>query len=154
MSGTIQGAIALERRITAVGQVSGEKTLKGWQVRTVELAKRNLIPHKKTGNLMRSVHIGQLTENSASVDVSASYALYVEEDTRPHTIVPVHASVLAWGGPRRLTGALISGGQATHFAMVVHHPGTVGVHFLRNAAEQAASEIGIDEVVTAWNDAA
>ena len=56
-----------------------------------------------------------------------SYAIFVEEDTQAHDIFPVNARVLAFTG---------KDGQA--FAQVVHHPGTKGKHFLRDALKEAS----------------
>jgi hypothetical protein len=153
MSG-IQGTAQLIRRIHAVGTLSGPHTLKLWQVRTVELAKRNIQPHRVTGNLGRTIRPGAITPSNAKVEAGADYASYVEFGTRPHIIVPRYAKVLAWGGSRRQTGSLRSGSEATMFAMRVHHPGTRPIPFLAPAADQAVKEIGVQVIETAWNEAA
>jgi len=49
-------------------------------------------------------------------------AIYVEEDTQPHDIVPRFKAALFWPGAR-------------HPVRRVHHPGTTGTHMFRQAEE-------------------
>lgn len=152
MAEALQGLSALQKRIAAI---SGPKprqqmmTLIGLQ--TVAYAKRDVA--RKTGNLGRSIHVQSATDDEVVVLASAGYAAYVELGTRPHDITPKVARVLAWGGPRRLSGALRSGGKPTHFAMKVHHPGTKPKPYLIPAAKRALEETGADFIVSAWNKA-
>ena len=61
--------------------------------------------------------------------------------------------VLAWGGPVRLSGRLRSGGQATMFATIVHHPGNKPYPFLMPGAKKATE--GIDDIIDSeWNGTA
>lgn len=152
MTVTVKGKDQLGARLRSVAYLSA-KVLRAWQMRTVELAKRK-VP-RKTGNLQRTIHAGELTKTHARVEVSASYAVYVEKGTRPHIIKPKYAKVLAWGGSRRLSGSLRSGSAATSFARLVHHPGTKAQPFLMPAAEQAQQEVQLNKaVVELWNEAA
>jgi hypothetical protein len=52
------------------------------------------------------------------------YARYVEEGTKPHTIRPKRARILAWEDPH--TGK-------SRFATIVHHPGSRKHRFLSRA---------------------
>lgn len=129
------------------------KVLKAWQTATVRFAKLK-VP-RKTGNLGRTIHAGELTKQSAQVEASASYAAYVELGTAPHVIVPRYAKVLAWGGARRQSGSLRSGSAPTHFARRVNHPGTKPQPFLLPAAKQAQQAVKLQQaVVDLWNRAA
>lgn len=58
------------------------------------------------------------------------YWFYVEYDTRPHEIRPIHAKSLHW-----------TDAHGEHFAKVVHHPGTTGQHFMRNALYKYRTKI-------------
>jgi len=152
----VSGGEQLVRRLTAAGLQNGRvgsRMLRRWQLVTVRLAKER-VP-KRTGNLQRSIHPGPVGVTAATVEASASYAGYVEFGTRPHTIVPVRARVLAWGGARRLTGSLRTGARPTNFARLVHHPGTRPRPFLMSAGQQALEEANLAaEIVVAWNEAA
>jgi len=94
---------------------------------------------------------------------AVSYAIPVEEGTKPHIIKPVKAKVLAWPvgpvgqkikvsatGIKR--GGLLyrtSGGKLTgksqegeyRFAKVVHHPGFQGRHYMLRGVQQAVPEM-------------
>lgn len=151
----IKGMPQLIKRIDAVASSKvPHATLVQWQVRAVALAKMLALPHKKTGNLSRSIHAGSISSSRASIEASANYAAYLEFGTKAHVIVPVRAKALAWGGSRRLTGSLRSGSSPTVFAMRVEHPGNPPYPFLRPAAERALGELGIEAVVSVWNGAA
>jgi hypothetical protein len=113
-----------------------------------------LIVHRKTGNLGRSIRVTQHSATSVTVAATANYAAYVELGTRPHEITPSVARVLAWGGPRRLTGSLRSGAAPMHFAMRVHHPGSRPYPYLLPAAKTVAAKVGLEPIVAAWNGAA
>ena len=126
--------------------------LRSLQLDTVREAK-DRVP-RKTGNLSRSIVAGRITPNFATVEAGANYAAYVELGTRPHIIRPKNASVLAWGGERRLSGRLRTGSSATSFAKYVHHPGTKAQPYLVPGAQAAAAKVGIESIVRRWNDAA
>lgn len=96
----------------------------------------------KTGRLRSSVtaHVSGLR---GTIGSNVNYARFVEDDTKPHTIRPRRAKVLAW--PRagaRTSSGLGRGPRGTRsgtgrsgfvYARVVHHPGTQGRHMFRNA---------------------
>ena len=67
----------------------------------------------KTGNLRRTIRVGQITAparaSSRAGSAKSAMQLHVEFGTKPHVIVPRKAKVLAWGGNRRLSGTLRSG---------------------------------------------
>ncbi|MFN8520724.1 MAG: hypothetical protein U0667_15315 [Chloroflexota bacterium] len=158
MSLHVQGEAELIRRLTMIGVQDGRfgpRILRRWQVLTVQKAKANVAPHKRTGNLQRSIVPGPIGMTAAQVIATAAYAGIVEGGSRAHEIRPRNARVLAWGGDRRLSGTLRSGASPTHFARVVHHPGTKPYPFLAPAARDALGETDlVGEVITAWNDAA
>lgn len=141
---------ALQRRLKAIGEA--QPLLRALQFSTIHEAQA-LVP-RKTGHLQRSIVPGQLTTSSAVVEARTPYAGYVEHGTRAHIIKPKNAKALAWGGERRLTGKLKSGSSPTHFAKVVHHPGTKAEPYLVPGAKRAIHKAGVDKIVQAWNDAA
>jgi hypothetical protein len=124
---------------------------RAWQIATVREAQKEV--HRKTGFLQRNIRPGAITASSAKVDARTPYAATGEFGSRPHVIRPRNAKVLAWGGPRRLTGRLRKGGKATHFARIVHHPGTKPYPYLMPAARKALGDIK-ELLVKRWNDAA
>lgn len=82
----------------------------------------------------------------ASFQTNKPYALWVEEDTKPHIIEPISAAVRGTGpGPHEyVVGRGIAlrwkdAGGGEHFARIVHHPGTTGFHFMKHAEGWAHS---------------
>ncbi len=155
MNFRLQGGPELERRLHAIG-ATPKLILQQVGVRAVREAKI-LVP-RKTGNLGRTIRLGEHT--ATHVDVRAGgvravgYAAYVELGTRPHIILPRRAKVLAWGGARTLGGRLRKGARATHFARRVRHPGTRPRPFLRPGLAMALKAVGLDDLVKLWNGAA
>lgn len=158
MADHVQGDRQLIARLDAAGRaMSPRVVLRRWQVRTTQLAKVNVAPHKKTGMLQRSIGPGRLIGTTAQVVATAAHAVYLEKGTRAHLIRPRNARVLAWNnqpGATRLSGALRSGVAPNVFARLVRHPGTQAAPFLEPAAKQALAEIDADPIVQAWNGAA
>lgn len=109
--------------------------------------------HTNSGNLGRSINItfqGNKSDAAAIIGSYAHYAPHVEYDTKPHIIRPKKAGgVLAWQS--RVFSSLKTKGIRTTkvfshqtkagrnkyknmmFASIVHHPGTKGKFFLRDA---------------------
>jgi hypothetical protein len=146
---SVKGIDQLLARLDAIGEP--QPFLRVWQLKTVEEAQREV--HRKTGFLQRNIRPGQITGTHATVVARTPYAATVEKGSRPHIIRPRNAKVLAWGGPRRLTGRLRKGAQATNFARVVHHPGTKPYPYLIPGARKALRFVK-DVVVDLWNRAA
>lgn len=152
----------LQARLHAIGGgQAGTSIMKTLGLSVVREAK--LIVPRKTGNLGRSIHLQSASATQATVVASANYAGFVEYGTRPHTITPRVASVLAWapgaaGGKfRRLTGSTRSGVASSSmiFAKSVHHPGTRANPFLLTGARLAVSRSGLANlIVQEWNRAA
>jgi hypothetical protein len=128
-----------------------QPALRAAQLVTVSEAQK-LVP-RKTGFLQRNIKPGRISRTSATVEARTPYAAAVEFGTRPHIIRPKNAKVLAWGGPRRLSGRLRKGAKATNFAMIVHHPGTRAQPYLLPGARIAVGRIR-DAIVKLWNEAA
>lgn len=154
MTEMLDGMTELQRRfasITDMRQFLGQLGLLA-----VAYAK-DTVP-RKTGNLGRTIRLGQVTDTDAQIIAGGQngvgYAQAVEFGSRPHVIVPRRKKALAWGGNRRLSGSLRSGSAATIFARKVNHPGTQAKPFLRPAAEKAVQDVGVDLIVKAWNEAA
>ncbi len=80
-------------------------------------------PLPPSGRLRSSIHALRMPDGSVIVGPTVPYAMYVEEDTRPH-VIAAHGP---WSLRSRVTGQL--------FGPVVHHPGTRGQHFVRRTAE-------------------
>lgn len=149
----LKGGPALKRRLDAIGdtrQFLGRIALGG-----VAEAKR-IVP-RRTGNLGRTIRLGTVTAKSAEVlaggTQTVGYAAAVEFGTRPRTIVPRRAKVLAWGGERTLGGRLRAGSRPTHFARRVRHPGSRPKPYLRPGIAKALDRIGVGWIIEQWNQA-
>lgn len=151
----LQGGPQLQRRLTAIGQAPKD-LLRRVGIQAVNEAK-HLAP-ARTGNLRRTIRIGELTDTHVEVkaggQLNVGYAAAVEYGSRAHIIVPRQASVLAWGGPRTLAGGLRAGGRPTNFARRVRHPGTRPKPFLIPGFRKALDIVGLGGLVEAWNKAA
>lgn len=146
----VEGMDALIKRLKAIGET--KPVMRALQLSTVHEAQA--LVHRKTGLLQRRIVPGSLTEDTAEIEARTPYAAALEKGTREYDIVPKNAKVLAWGGPRRLSGALRSGGKPTHFATKVHHPKTKGYPYLVPGAERAMKKAGIlGTIVDRWNKA-
>ncbi len=149
------GGKALQARLTAIGKAPPEM-LREIAIRGVAEAK-HLVP-RKTGNLGRTIRLGQVTGTVAEIRAGGTqevgYAAVVEYGSRPHVIVPRNRKALAWGGSRTLGGRLRSGSQATNFATRVNHPGTRAKPYLFPGLEKALSIVGLGGLVERWNKAA
>lgn len=158
---SIEGIPALERRFAAIGSPKSNAMLMGQLgLLGVAEAKTILYPtHRKTGNLGRTIRLGDVTEDHADIIAGGQggvgYARYVEFGTRAHVIRPRNKRALAWGGRRRLSGSLASGSKPTVFAASVNHPGTKPVFYLLGGARNALRKAGLaDKIRAAWNAAA
>lgn len=158
MPSSLQGADKFRARLKAIGRT--EVLMRDISIHGVAEAKR-IVP-RKTSNLGRTIRVGDVNARQAEIkaggQMKVGYARYVEEGTKPHIIRPVRRKALAWGGPRTLGGRLrVSGGvtaRPTHFAKVVHHPGTRAHPYLVPGLQKAAKEQGVKSLVKLWNDAA
>jgi hypothetical protein len=157
----LQGYESLRRRFAAIsGPTFGVALMRDLGLAATRESK--LIVPVKTRNLARSIHLGEVTPTSARVVASANYALFVEEDTKPHEITPNARKALRWAASasgRRLSGnptkaAQRGGSGGLVFAKRVHHPGTKGKHFMRKGAEKAIEGAGLaGKIVATWNEA-
>jgi phage gpG-like protein len=148
----IKGSTELMRRFEAI---KDQRMLLG-QIAGLAKAEASKLAPVKTGNLRRSIRIGTVSDTSALIYAGAKYAPFVEFGTAGGTIIrPVHRKVLAWGGPRRLSGSLRSGGKATNFAMRVRRGATKAKPFMVPGAKAALEKSGyIVNIIKAWNEAA
>ncbi|WP_440952033.1 HK97 gp10 family phage protein [Methanococcoides sp. FTZ1] len=100
-----------------------------------------------TGNMRASVSSDVFDEVGARITVSANYAQYVNDGTRPHIIRPKNAKCLAFA-PFGARGSLSRGHRTAFFTFggktvetglvcvkVVHHPGTKGSHFVEKTRD-------------------
>ena len=151
----LQGYQGLQNRLNAIsGTHFGPTLMKQLGVAAVREQKLLVLPHKKTGVTQASVHYMGVTATSVTTE-AAGAARWLEYGTKPHIIRPKVAKVLAWGGSRRLSGALRKGASATNFATIVHHPGTRPYPFMGPGAQAAISKVGLaDVVIKEWNGAA
>ena len=164
----IDGAERLNRKLQALRNGTASRAiLLQLGNETVSLAKQK-VP-QKTRNLHRTIRVEDVSVDDQSLRVvaggtgnSIGYAQFVEFGTKPHTIVPKpgrkgrngRPAALAWGGPRRLSGNLRSGGKPEFFARSVRHPGTRPRPYLIPAAEETLRNIRIaPTVIKTWNDA-
>lgn len=134
----------------------------------VEAAAKARVP-RRTGRLFSSITSETALAEAggiARVYTDVKYAAMVELGTRPHDIaavrgkalmIPVRGASAAAAGGSPFGGARLSGapraGQQVAFFRRVHHPGTRGVHFMRDAlmgslaAIEAAFQASADAVV-------
>ena len=154
----IRGADNLQARIDALRAGREHRKMMGLLALAATDEAKALVP-KKTGNLYRTIRTGNITDKSAQIkaggDGTVGYAAHVEFGTKPHTILPVRAKALAWGGARRLSGNLKSGARPEFFAARVEHPGTSPQPYLVPGAKRALERGGLrDAVIKTWNEAA
>lgn len=151
----VTGERELNARLSALGQAPRDM-LRDVGLNAVREAK--ILVHRRTGNLGRTIRIGELSDTYVEVRAGGlgkvGYAAAMEFGTRAHVIVPVRAKALAWGGPRTLGGRVRSGGAPTHFARRVRHPGTRPFPYLIPGLQKALAIVGIDKLVQRWNEAA
>ena len=110
-------------------------------------AKDNVTPFTITGRLRSSItHTVGL--NKVTIDTKVAYAPFVEYGTRPHIIRPKSRKALAWptggqsaAGLGRGTQGTLRGKGSFAFAKVVHHPGTKGHHYMKDALDSSRGEI-------------
>lgn len=145
----LKGQDKLDRRLNAIK--SGRPVLQTIQLRAVAEAKKRV--KRKTGHTARTIAPGSLTDRFAIVQ-AAGAAVYLEFDTKPHTIKPRKKSVLSWTANKRLSGRARTAGGRRFFAKLVHHPGTKAQPFLIPAAIAAIRSVGINAIRQAWNKAA
>lgn len=156
----LEGAEPLDRRLMALRSGKAHKKILGqWAALGVKFAKRK-VP-RKTGKLGNTIRIGTVDAGRQTATIlaggtkEAGYAAFVEFGTGPHVIVPRRAKVLAWGGPRRLSGNLKAGAKATHFALKVNHKGSRAKPYLDPGAKQALRDTDMaDGIIATWNEAA
>jgi len=154
LGATLKGSKQLKARLDAIGDT---RKLLG-RIALAGVAESKRIVPRRTGNLGRTIRLGAVTPKSAEVlaggRLNVGYAAAVEFGTRPRTIVPRRARVLAWGGERTLGGRLRSGARPTHFARKVHHPGSRAKPYLRPGIAKAVAKVGPGMIIASWNGAA
>src|SRR6185436_15256768 len=98
LGATLKGSKQLKARLDAIGDT---RKLLG-RIALAGVAESKRIVPRRTGNLGRTIRLGAVTPKSAEVlaggRLNVGYAAAVEFGTRPRTIVPRRARVLAWGG--------------------------------------------------------
>lgn len=136
----------------------------------VRQASINLRPHDKTGNLQRSLRVGNVSRSDQSVEVRAGgtqgvgYAAYLEFGTgiygpKGRPIVPVRAKALrfpaAGAGVRlsdNLTKAQQRAGGGWQFRRSVR--GIRPVRYMENAVKDTAAGLQLaPAITTVWNKA-
>ena len=128
--GDLQGYESLRRRIAAIsGPVLGRDIMKTLAMATVMEAKRLEAPHRKTGNLGRTIHEAEITDTTARVVASANYAAFLERarrrtrsrrTPRRRCAGPLVGRVAADGQPTRRRAAQGLGGDQVLGASVHH----------------------------------
>lgn len=153
----MEGMRQLQARMEAVKKAPAGLP-REWALMTVAGAKRDV--RVKTGTTRRTIRVGQVDDDGATVTVGAA-GPYLERGTRAHIIRPRKATMLrfpASGTPTTLGGrpttAAVRRGGAFAFARLVRHPGTKPYPFLLPNARKALSVIGIGKVIDNWNRAA
>ncbi len=153
---SLKGYDQLQRRLTAIGHID-KSIMMGLAIQANREQKKLLYTEavtRRTGHSGQLITIGAVTDTHAQL-IAQGTAAWADTGTRPHEITPKVAKVLAWGGARRLTGALKKGAKPTHFAARVHHPGTKAHHYMVKGAVIATRGVGIlGKIVDRWNGAA
>lgn len=151
MSGLV-GARELHSRLKALGDTAGL----GRDIGLLVLAEQKRTIPRATGASGRSGHLEHVTSRGAEV-VFTGGAVFAEEGTRPHIIVPRTAKALRFApdkAGRRLSGRPRKGARVI-FAKRVRHPGTKGVHWAARGIAAAASRLRLaSSIISRWNDAA
>jgi hypothetical protein len=95
----------------------------------------SIVQHYSVQDVVSGNSVGIRVENDSPI-----YNFW-DKDTRPHTILPRTASVLAFPV-----------GGRTVFARAVHHPGTKGHHVFDTALNQSRSNIdrAVQNALYAW----
>lgn len=160
----VLGADQLAARLGAAPEVANIEFARAMRdtVLAVEAAAKARVP-RRTGRLFSSIS-SEVAGDTGRVWTGVSYAPMVEFGTRPHEISAVNGRALMLpihpmagrGGPTfggaRLSGAPRAGQQVAFFRRV-HHPGTKGAHFMRDAANvgelelQSRFRVGAESVV-------
>lgn len=149
MSMTIAGARELARRFDSIASSGTRReVLSVVGLTAVAEAKRLEAPHRKTGNLGRTIRIGKLDDRSVQVLAGGSqtvgYAADLEFGTRPHVITAKRGKALRF-----------SKGGVVMFRRSVNHPGSRPYPYLVPGAIHALRLIGLTApIVSAWNRAA
>lgn len=89
----------------------------------------------KQGALRYTVDGRTYRDLSARVGTNDPTILFEEEGTRPHIIRPRNGRALRFPGTKGFSGRIVH-------AAVVHHPGTRGSHFLKNALRSVIGRSG------------
>jgi len=122
------GLAGLQRRLDPA---ETQRRMLAAMTESVQLGVRRVVSRtpKKTGAAAASVG-GEVQSSVVGVIKSGlSYFPFIEDDTRPHVIMPRKAKALFWPG-------------AAHPVRVVHHPGTTGSHPFRDTAAEMAPLAG------------
>jgi hypothetical protein len=161
VSEDIEGMGNLAKRLDAIGDA--RKLLGPIALKAVAYAKE-MVP-RKTGNLGRTIRLGQVTDTEAQIiaggQFGVGYAQAVEHGTglygpkkKKFWVRPKNKKALAWGGDRRLSGSPRSGAKATAFSKGHEISGMHPRPYLGPAAQRAVAESGADAIIKVWNDAA
>lgn len=174
----MDGTEDLVKRFAALSRGDANKMILGqFGLLAVRYAKENIRPHRRTGNLERTIRVDDVNERNQSVTVVAGgtrqvgYAAVVEYGSRPHTIVPRRKKALFFSttGARsgvRLTSSVRNryrgpGAAAARardgiiFRKRVNHPGSRPYPYMIPAAQKALRDVGLrSTVIRVWNDAA
>ena len=89
-----------------------------------------IIEMPKRSGRMAATTSREVDENEAIIGTTTGYGLFVDEDTAPHVIEPVHGNVLVF----EIDGQTV-------FAKRVLHPGTTGQHFRDKTIEAAKDDL-------------
>ena len=94
----------------------------------VEEIMRDTVP-VKTGTLKASIQ-RQVLPDSAVIETTSGYGLFVDQDTQSHVIEPIFANFLKF----EIDGITV-------FARRVHHPGTKGQNFVARTLQAVRDQL-------------
>lgn len=167
MSTEIRGLNELHARLDAISGPKFGRPFMEWVARQTVREAALRVAHK-SGTTRRSIHIAAVTEDSATITVSAA-GPFLEFGTKPHRIpksgnarrpMPIGLVKTLGGRPRVSRGKVsvaagFGAGGKPPFAWHVQHPGTQPRPFLVPAAKAIFTAAELDKAtVKAWNGAA
>ena len=136
----LKGSRELRARLKAIKTVF-KPVGKDWADETVRISKGTV--RVRTGATQRSIRRRNASMKKATVVASAP-ALWLDQGTKPHDIVPKRGGFLRFS----------KGGQVI-FAKRARHPGQRATHFAERAAQAALAKTPIiGHLIDLWNKAA
>lgn len=135
-----KGGPQLQARLRALSQI-GQPISEAWGTETIRAMSRT-VP-VRTGATRRSFRVASASSEGATITGNKA-AIFVDQGTRDHTIVPNRAETLAF----KLGGRTV-------FSKRVSHPGGKPTHFIQRAGSEGLRRTDMADIaIRKWNGAA